>query len=80
MLHKQEKLTLSLLGFIFNFATDCTFAGTSTVLLVRVRAMRALVQAGLQIRAYGRIREFPREFFSKLRGIFCILNHFPPSK
>ena len=23
-LHKQEKLTLSLLGFTYNFATDCT--------------------------------------------------------
>ena len=30
--------------------------------------MLVLVQAGLQIRAYGRIREFLREFLSKSGG------------
>ena len=30
-LHKQEKLTLSLLGFTYNFATDCSSTRISTV-------------------------------------------------
>ena len=45
-----------------------------------VYTVQGNVQAGLQIRAYGRIREFPRGFFSKSHGILGILNHFPPSK
>ena len=78
-IHAPYLVRVSCLEYVFLLCYSFLYVSRSSGDCIIPSCILAL-QAGLQIAKYGRISKFPREFFSKLHGIFCILNHSPPSK